>query len=364
MIRSDLGRLTPGPRHQIYLLSEGVFVAAGSGHQGKAKLVSSLPAYLHAQIGRDPIATALHPVVLGEAGPMIRRIQELRFCLAELIPQLRALCGADPLTAPRSLEELVRRAGALESSIAGRLVDEPYTEALAEALDVPCALVARSAIPLERISRRRKSDIIVEVNGRKYRYRLDRTQALSEFLRATEQTLLGLLRGSVARGDEIRREVKDFSALGRTLFKIYRPEKHRNYTVLHHDEDHELQFSRGVWILVRGPLPMRIGAGTICVGLQIRGSSRMEYLSHAPAVGRARDGFWRSAGLLARSGMCMGTPVQYERLLGPRFSDAEAIVHWLDASANLASERSEMHRRWRDRDAEEGGQLRFEMVPF
>ena len=57
-------------------------------------------------------------------------------------------------------------------------------------------------------------------------------------------------------------------------------------------------------------------------------------------------------------------PGQYAGRLGSRFSDAEASVHWLDASANLASERSEMHRRWRDRDAEEGGQLRFEMVPF
>jgi hypothetical protein len=43
----------------------------------------------------------------------------------------------------------------------------------------------------------------------------------------------------------------------------------------------------------------------------------------------------------------MGGGGQYRRLLSPRFSEAEAVVQWLDAGVILATGRSDFHRQWR-----------------
>jgi hypothetical protein len=49
----------------------------------------------------------------------------------------------------------------------------------------------------------------------------------------------------------------------------------------------------------------------------------------------------------------MGDRRQYARLLSKQFSDAEAVIEWLDAGVILATGRSDHHRRLRSfEDAE------------
>jgi hypothetical protein len=43
----------------------------------------------------------------------------------------------------------------------------------------------------------------------------------------------------------------------------------------------------------------------------------------------------------------MGSRKQYWRLLSDQFTDAEAVVEWLDASVILLTGRSELHRHLR-----------------
>ncbi len=364
MNRRDLRRLCPGPRQRIYLLHEGVFAAAGPGHLAEASRVGSLPSYVHAMIGREALGMALHPDVLGNAGALLRRMDEFCFCLSELVPQLRALCGAEPIREPGGLEEMVKRAHELESAIAGLLMPEPYAEPLAESLRVPCTLTARAVVPLEPVSRRRKSDFVVEVDGQLYRYRLDGTETIDDFLKNAERVLLSLLRDAVGAHPELGQRLKEFRGLARSVARRYAPRRRAHYSVFHEDDEHQLQYSRGAWMLVRGPLPMRIGEGTAFVALPIRGRTRRERLSRAPAAGRSAEDFWRSPGLPARAGICMGTSAQYQWLLSKQFTDAEAVVHWLDASAILATGRSEFHRRWRALESNPEARLEFERTPF
>ena len=58
----------------------------------------------------------------------------------------------------------------------------------------------------------------------------------------------------------------------------------------------------------------------------------------------AADGFWGPRGGPLRGGICMGSSQQYSGLSSKQFSDAEAVVEWLDAGVILVTGRSDFHR--------------------
>ena len=358
MTAAGLRHFTPGPRQQIFVLEDGVF-ASGPGQRGKTRRIDSVPGYAHAVSGLKPGRAAYHPDVLGEAGPFLSRAHELQFGLAELLPYLGTLSGAPPAGVPGALDELARRARALQTAIDERLGPEPYAQALAESLGAPCAVMARAAIPIERAGRKRKSDFHVALNGHTYRYCLEHTESLNDFVRRAGVALRTHMRSTLVGDPMLKLRLKEYAGAVRAVLRRYAPEKRANYTVFHHDEQHQLQHCGGSWVLVRGPLPLRTGEGTVFVALHIRGRNRQERLSIAPAIGRSDRAFWSKSGQPARSGICMGTLPQYRRLLSSRFTDAEAVVQWLDAGAILATERPQFHRLWREREV-----TRKEEVPF
>jgi len=351
-------RFARGPRERTFLLEGGVF-SAGPGPKAKVRRVGSVGDYAQAVSGIRPGRAQYHPDVLGDAGPLLARVHDLQFCLAELLPYLKSLSGAPPAGAPGTLDELARRARELEAAVDDHLALEPYAEDLAESLGAPCAILARSVIPIERATRKRKSDFHVELNGHTYRYCLDRTESLNEFVRRAGVALRAHMRVAVMSDEGTKTRLKEFSGAVHAILSLYEPEKRGSRSVFHRDDQHQLQYCGGSWLLVRGPLPVRTGQGTVFVALNVRGRTRAERLSLAPSLSRSERGLWGRSGQPVRAGLCMGTLAQYQRLLSKRFSDAEAVVQWLDAGAILATDRPEFHRMWRERTARHE-----EEVPF
>ena len=119
------------------------------------------------------------------------------------------------------------------------------------------------------------------------------------------------------------------------------------YQLLYADREHQLQHSRGHWILIRGPLTRRKDRRTLFAGLRLTGRTRRDWLGVAPRPAVQPGEFWAPDGSPLQGGVCMGNPGQYSRLLSHQCTDAEAVVVWLDAGVILLTGRSELHRRLR-----------------
>lgn len=243
MIELERPRFNPGPRQKLFLLEEGLF-ASGPGARAKTQRVASVPGYAHSVSGLRPSRAPYHRDVLGEAGPFLSGIHELQFSLSELLPCLKSLSGAPPAGAPGTLDELARRAAELEKAIEDRLGPEPYAEPLAESLGAPCAVVTRAVIPIERAARKRKSDFHVELNGHTYRYCLDRTESMHDFVRRASVALREHLRSTLFADPVMKARLKEFSGAVRAVLRLYETEKRGNYTIFHRDDRHQLQIGR------------------------------------------------------------------------------------------------------------------------
>jgi hypothetical protein len=57
--------------------------------------------------------------------------------------------------------------------------------------------------------------------------------------------------------------------------------------------------------------------------------------------------FWSAPGVPGGTPICMGLSQQFAHLHAANWTDAEALVHWLDAAAIIAGGYSEFHRMWR-----------------
>jgi hypothetical protein len=133
-----------------------------------------------------------------------------------------------------------------------------------------------------------------------------------------------------------------------SLLKRYRPKLLGRYARLYRDCHHEVQYSRGSWTLVRGPVPRRTDNVSIFLGLHLRGATRRQLLSVPPRPARSAEAFWTQAGEPCDGGLCMGATPQYQHLSSDAFSDAEAIIQWLDGGVILATGRSALHQAWRE----------------
>jgi hypothetical protein len=346
LTQDQLRPLGSGPQRRTYLLSEGVFVAEGSSRRTAPRRRESLPAYVQTLVGTSAVRAALHPDVLGQTGPLLQHAQELQFCLVELVPYLRSLAGRPPLDTG-GVSGLGERARQIQDALGQLLRPEPYAEELAETLGAPCAILARAVMPLEPVGRKRKGDFHVDLDGRTYRYCLEHTRALPDFLRGAGGALRAHVREVVLSDDALKQMLKDFRAASRATLRRYKPSKRDGYAVFHQDDEHQLQYAGGAWLLVRRSLTIRTTDGTITVALRIRGRTRRERLSVAPSICLPGKSFWCAPGVLTRSRICMGLERQYKLLLSNRFTEAEAVVQWLDAGAILATGRPEFHRRWR-----------------
>jgi len=343
MYLERLGTLLSEPSLTPIILAGDTIVGMRTrGGVTAAATVGSLSAYakafqaqhLQAQPGR-----AILPAERARA--CIGNWPVLRFVFGELVPHLRFLATDDPscLQCPgdleRELAELSEQARALEPAFAGSLAAAPKPDVLARALGVPCAVVNQSAIPLERVT---VGSCDVAIAGYAYRYCHERTRPLKDVLEAAEQVVQYALERGARPPAAMERPALNFLDRVERIVATLNPSPAGIFSVLYQDPRHQLQFSLGQVVLVRGPVRSRRGDGFACFGLPLQGRSRPEYLTVLPRSAASAGLFWSAPGVPAGAPVCMGDMRQYRIFCFERFfSTAESVTQWLNAGVLVYS---------------------------
>ena len=338
----------------IVLLREGAFAVSALDGRGAIRPLTSLPHYVEALLGPAQAADASPGGVLGEARSYAQHLQTLQFCLNELIPLLRSSgeasreCGEGSRTLPiEKFRRLERRALALLPHLHAQRPPLGTPETLARLVGAPCVILGRTVIPLSPVAAATRPVSSVVVGGECYALRSENARPFPELLRDLRRTRERRVLESIGNRPELTRMASEFLGEVRPILEECDPQNRGSYQIFHSDGDHQLQHSRGHWNLVRGPVAIRMRAQSIFVGLHLFGSGRRDWLGVAPRPGAAQGDFWTPSGDPIRRGICVGDPRQYRRLLSSQFSNAEAVVEWLDAGVILITGRSEWHRRLR-----------------
>jgi hypothetical protein len=189
------------------------------------------------------------------------------------------------------------------------------------------------------------------VGRERYVLRSEEAQPFPELLRDLRRAEQSRVEQHLRRRPALTEMASEFLRGVKSILEECGPQAHGSYQLFHSDADHQLQHSRGQWQLVRGPVANRMRALKLFVGLHLVGRRRQDWLSVAPRLGARQEDFWTPRGGPLRRGICVGDHGQYRRLLSRQFSDAEALLEWVDAGVILGTGRSEWHRRlWAGRE--------------
>jgi len=343
-------RPAPTPR-ATSLLREGVFVAPGLSRLGESRQLGSLAPYLEALLLRAPAARAPLGGVLGEARNYGQHLRVLRFCINELMPLLRsaggrsAHCGEDGLPLPRrTFQRLERRASELLLHLDSRLPPLASAEALAARVGVPCVICDGLVIPLSPVAPPTRPGSSVRLGGQRYVIRREEARPYRELLRDLRREQEHRIERNMVDRPELPRMASDFVGDVKSILDRCDSRDYGRYQLFHRDGDHQLQHSHGHWLLTRGPVARRVGRGKVYLGLHLVGRTRREWLAATPRPGATQGAFWGPGAVPLNRGICMGDRKQYLRLISDDFTDAEAVVEWLDAGVILVTGRSELHR--------------------
>lgn len=338
-----------------YFLGEGVFVAPVTSRPGQGRRIASLSEYLRLLLARRPSPGAPVGGVLGEAWTHARHLQVLRFCLDELAPHLRSFGGASggrhdgmlPLP-PRTFERLDGWAQELLRSVDGSLPPPGSLEGIDALLTVPSVLSGGMLIPLSPVAAASPADLPIALGDRLYIPCGKEARPFEEVLREVRREQERWVQRSIRARRALTRTAWQFLEEVKSILERCAPRDCGRYQLFYRDREHQLQHSRGHWILVRGPLTRRVDGQALFAGLRLAGRTRRDWLGVAPHPGVQQGQFWAPDGNPLQGGVCMGDPGQYSRLLSPQFTDAGAVVEWLDAGVILLTGRSALHRRLRE----------------
>jgi hypothetical protein len=285
----------------------------------------------------------------------IDRIEELKFVINELIPYLRALDIGDKsiIANSQQLEEAlgntVRKANNLRCCLESKALQPISPQTLQKIFGVPCAVLEGKVMPLQAVTTP-CGQVDVTINGIRYRLHLDQVRQLKQVLLNIEKAIRNGLSNCDGIGSVEREAAASLLLDINNLIILFRPVDKEHYKVIYHDRYHQVHYGRGYFVLVRGPVYNRITRRVIYAALNITVKMRGRWLTVGPHCSDRAQGFWTAAGIPTPGGMCMGKPQQYRQLRRQGcFTDAEAIVQWMDAGVIIATGTTAFHKAWRAR---------------
>jgi hypothetical protein len=345
----NVGILSHAQVEPIYIISDGLFVLRGSPNRQLRK-ISSLAAWYKALYQKRRTGS------LGYVGFDIRfRIAQLEFLTCSLIPYLSFLATNNntSLTSIAEVEELlpkmIKQTECLENHLPHSIGTGLSTCRLQKIFGVPCAVIRGDVVSLEQIEASSTGGQTVSMLGKHYRLRFDKRRSLSGVVARVDVETNSLLSRETSDLKAQTLLVTELARGTQTIINRLKVTTLRCCDVIYSDQLHQLYHARGHFLLARGPLTKRDQCVRIHVGLPINGKTRNQYLMANPRVTARSQDFWTPAGALQERGnLCMGRREQYRRLLSTDlFSDAEAVVQWLDAGVILATGKSIFHSRCR-----------------
>ncbi len=351
---------SPRPGH-LYIVDDNIWLARAGRTSGGVRRVGTLSGWLKAVAQQVPRNS-----VLAGAPNHDSWIDELRFCLCRLIPYLRFLDTGDEddISCPPELEQavsdVVRRAALLRGRLGHSAYQPIPLDLLKKIFCVPCAVDSTQVIPLELAGTplcSGQSSVTV-----RYQHCARRARPLGGVL-AEIQLAIGTVPNHGSTADDAHREIAALMQEIDRLIARFEPVNIGRCQVIYYDRYHQVHYGRGHFVLVRGPVARRKAnqGSHIYVGLTISGRTRKEWLVMRPRPCNLPEQLWTDAGVPVSDGMCMGNTGQYGRLISSQFTDAEAVVQWLDAGVILATGSSLFHRERRNLKLKELQQRRVRL---
>ncbi len=337
-------------RRPVYLIGDDVLVAE-SDSPVRWHRIGSLSAHAQALLdwtARNLIDDPDRPAMNRAWNPA-----ELAFCARDLVPYLMYLESRDdtvlqcPGEVVQRLDSFAERLHSVHQSTSVRSRARFTVDELAAWFRTPCMLGNRLAVPLEPMRADWAFAIpVAEVRGTTYMQQPDRRPLhQAEYVahvRNVARRVLKMRAGGpdhrVISAAELERGYED-------VLSFYHPRSEGAYSVVYSGVGHQLQYRNGRFVLVRGPesyvpgLPKDPRA-RFYVGLRIKGQTRREWLANKPQRAPGAAAFLSTAGTSTVGAMCIGNRQQYAHLLEDRWTDAEAVVLFLDAAARIASGRT------------------------
>jgi hypothetical protein len=331
----------------IYIVADNIWLTQTSGTPGLMRRVGSLSSCIRALIQNAP-----RNGVLANVPDHVSWVDELRFCLCYLIPYLKFLdkgkqaemkCSPD---IEQAVSNITQKATLLPGCLRYTTGQTIPLELLQKIFCVPCMVGSQQVIPLEPAG----APVCSAPNGITVRYQLypDRTRPLSRVITEIQQEIEK--RNQESSTDDVHRETAALMQEVDRLIARFEPVNLGRFQVIYYDRYHQVHYSRGHFVLVRGPVHRRKAdqGGPIYVGLTISGAKRENWLMRRPRPCNKPEELWTAAGVPMPDGMCMGDLSQYKRLQSSNFTDAEAVVQWLDAGVILATGLSLFHKEQRN----------------
>jgi hypothetical protein len=296
--------------------------------------------------------------VIASATNHVSWIDELGFCVCDLIPYLKFLDKGNEvdLKCSPELEQAVsnisRQAAILQGRI-GYTTGPPIPlDQLQKIFCVPCVVRSTQVIPmvLSGITGYSEPNSITF----RYRYCIHEAQPLSSVLAEIQQSL-EKEPNQEGTTNEIKRETAALIQEIDHLIARLDPVDLGRFKLIYYDRYHQIHYRNGHIVLVRGPIVGRNAnhCNPIYVGLTISGKTRGERLMVQPHHCNQPEQLWTTEGFPISGGLCMGNPGQYSELSKSKFTDAEAVVQWLDAAVIVATGSSLFHRDQRDQKLKE-----------
>jgi hypothetical protein len=345
----------------LYIVNDTIWLAQTVGTRGRVQRVGSLSGWLKSFAQYVPCGSKAN------FPDHVSWFEEMRFCLCSLIPYLRFLdtgneadlrCSSE---IEQEVSKIMRKEALLRGSQSCSLSQPIPLDLLQKNFCVPCMVSSNQVIPLEPAS----TPVYSALKGItvSYRHCTGKAQPLGNVLvKIREAVIKGPNQENTA--NNAQKETAELIQEVDHLISRFEPVDLGRFKIIYYDRYHQVHYNRGHFVLVHGPVHQhRAGkCGSIYVGLTISGATRTEWLMRAPRPCKKPEEFWSDAGTPISQGMCMGNHNQYRRLQTSFFSDAEAVVQWLDAGVILTSGISLFHKEQRNLKMKEVHQRNSRLV--
>ena len=331
---------------EMLLVDDDVWLPGRPLSSGQARRLGPLAAFV------DAALHSVNPRHLPGDLEGLHAICQLDFVLCELLPCLRDLgMRRSPAVPPQvaantQAHELATQAGRLLSALDTRLDARISPASLRTVFHLPAAVLAGRLVPMERLPDTEQTPAQVTLRGVRYALRHGDARSMVEVFADLER----VAQDEAARAidPEHLRQIHTLRDAFDRVLDVKTIQHRPRSRVLYSDRTHQVHFARGHFLLVRGPVAMRVGPPSqIWLGIPVTGTSRAELLSVPPRVGKTPDAFWSDGEDPCSRGICPGPKDQYKGLLDTRIANAEALVQWLDDGVIIATGRSDYHRKVR-----------------
>ena len=339
------------------LLREGAFAGTARRGSGEATPRGPLVGYVQSLLECERRVAPELSGVLGEAQSHLKKLPLLRFILNELLPELRRSSGKsgksgksgenEPKLSADEFRRLQKQARPLRKDLEQHVPRLDSTDEVADLIGVPCVILGRSVAPLSPVTGLNAGSPVFNVGGTLYAACLEQARPLSNRLRRVRKEEERRHEQSLRERPGLVEAAGEFVRDMKAILDRFGPRECGIYQLFHRDADHQLQHSRGHWILIRGPVTGRMGGREIFVSLVLRGHLRRNWLSVPLRAALEPGDFWSPNGQPLGGGLCMGDKSQYAGLRGDDLTNAQSVLEWLDAGVIVATGRSDQHRVWR-----------------